>query len=460
VTLKIEKHIQEGHTARLIVEADDEIMDRYKRRAAARISARSKIPGFRPGKAPYEIVVRQFGEGAVTEEAVNLFVDSEYQKILEEAQIKPAAAGTLESVDSLTPPKFTFSIPLAPEVDLGDYKSVRHPYNWQEPGEEDLEAAIEDMRQTYAATETVDRPAGPGDYLLLDLTSDAPELNRTGFASLIREQSRDAEWPYPGFANELIGLKAGERKTIDHTFPNDWKVEELRNRPVKMEVNLKTVRGVSLPDLDDAFAKLTGAGETIDALRETVRKDVRARSQAAYDDDYFVELIEKVRKAATIKYHAHTVEHEEQHILENLSQRLAQQGMDLDTFFKVRKTTREKYIEQEVQPAARKRLERGLILDEIIRREGLGLDDQALDEEYRQTVDGLAMRGLDFSKLRGGRQGQKRLSEAIALDAANRVITRKALDLLKAIATGTYKPAEPPAPGEEEAKPAAAEAGS
>src|SRR5215471_21091617 len=120
-------------------------MNNYKRKAARKISQRGKIPGFRPGKAPYEMVVRNYGEQAVVEQAVDLMVDSEYSNILKEAAVEPGAAGSLESVDSLEPPKFTFRVPLAPEVDLGDYHSIRMPYEWTTPDESEVDKAIEDL---------------------------------------------------------------------------------------------------------------------------------------------------------------------------------------------------------------------------------------------------------------------------------------------------------------------------
>lgn len=440
--MNIEKQYQEDHSVKLIVEIDQEKMDTFKRRAATKISSRSKIPGFRPGKAPYEIVVRTFGEAAITEQAVDLLIDMEYSNILKEADVNPGASGTLESVDSLTPPKFTFRIPLAPEVDLGDYHSIRMDYEWKAPEEKDIEAALEDLRQRYAATESVNRAIETGDYVLLDAKSETPELNRIGFAAFVRSEDRDTEWPYNGFAKELAGLKPGESRTINHHFPEDWEVEELKGKEVEIEATIKTVRGVILPDLDDEFAKKTGAGETVEDLREAVKKDVEARSQGEYDDKYFVELVEKVREGATIKYHEHTIEHEGEHVLADLSSRLSQQNMDLETYFKVRETTREKFIEEEVTPVAKKRLERSLILDEIIRREKVQLDNDALDAEYNATLNALAMQGLDFSKLRGGRKGQKQLSQNIAMESASRVMTRKALDMLKSIAMGEYKPVE------------------
>ncbi len=440
--MNIEKQYQEDHSVKLIVELDQDKMNDYKRRAASKLSSRSKIPGFRPGKAPYDIVVRTFGDGAITEQAIDLFIDAEYSNILTEADVNPGAAGTLESMDSLQPPKMTFRIPLAPEIDLGDYHSVRMPYEWAAPGEKEVETALEDLRQMYSTTETVDRAIEVGDYILLDANSETAELNRTGFAAIVREEERENEWPYSGFAKELVGLKPGESKTIAHTFPEDWEVEELKGKSAEITATVKMVRGVLLPDLNDDFAKQVGAGETFEALKEAVKKDVEKRSQDAYDDKYFVELVEKIKEGATLKFHEHMLEHESEHVLQDLSQRLAQQNMDLETYFKMRNTTREEFIEQEIKPAAKKRLERSLILDEIISKEKIQIDNESLDAEYNEAVNGLIMQGMDFSKVRGGKKGQRELSQAIAMEAASRVMTRKALDTLKSIAMGEYKPVE------------------
>jgi len=440
--LKIEKVIEDGHQAKLIVEVEPEKMDVYKRRAARKISQRGKIAGFRPGKAPYDMVVRNYGEQAIVEQAMDLFVDSEYSNILKEAGKEPGASGAIESIDSLEPPKMTFRVPLAPEVDLGDYRSLRLPYEWTVPDEKEVDAAIEELRQMYATTENVEREAQVGDYVLVDVKSDITELNRTGFAAFIREEDRDTDWPYAGFARELIGLRSGDTKTVQHKFPADHDLEALQDKDAEMEVTVKTVRAVTLPELDDEFAKTTGTGETLDALREAVKKDVENRSKADYDDKYFVELIEKIKEGATLKYHEHTLEHESEHVLEDLSQRLAGQNMDLDTYFKLRNTTREQFIEEEVKPVAKKRLERSLILDEVVRKEKIEVDNESLDSEFNQTLNALSMQGLDFGKIRGGKKGQQRVAQAVAMESANRVLTRRALEMLKTIATGQYKTAE------------------
>ena len=437
--MKIEKTIEENHEAKLVVEIDPELMDKYKQRAARKISERGKIAGFRPGKAPYDMVVRTYGEQSIIEQAVDFLIDAEYSNILQEAAVKPGATGSLESIDSLEPPKFTFRVPLAPEVDLGNLHSLRVPYEWTAPDEAAVDRAIDELRQMYATTENVEREVQEEDYVLVDVKSETSELNRTGFAAYVRKEERDTEWPYNGFAKELVGLKPGDTKTIQHTFPEDWDVEELRGKETEMEVTVKTVRAVTLPELNDDFAKTVGAGQTVDELRAAVKTDVENRSKAEYDDKYFVDLIEKIKEGATLKYHEHALEHEGEHVLEDLSQRLGQQGMDLDTYFKMRNTTREQFVEEEVKPVAKKRYERSLILDEIVRSEKLEVDNASLDAEFNQTLSSLAMQGMDLTKLKGGRKRQQQVAQAVAMESANRVLTRRALEVLKSIAIGEYR---------------------
>jgi trigger factor len=438
--LKIEKQIQADHQARLTVELAPEQLDEFKHRAARKISQSSKIAGFRPGKAPYDVVVRTVGESAIKEQAIDIFVDEEYSEILKEAGIKPGASGTLDPIEDFDQSRFVFNVPLAPEVDLGTYHNLRQPYKWIAPGQKEVDKAIDDLRTMYGTTETVDRPVELGDYALLDLKSDTESLNRTGYATFIRKEPRDLEWPFPGFSKELVGLKPTDSRIIKHKYASDWEIEELQGKKVEIEATVKTVRSVILPDLDDEFAKKTGLGDNMEAVRLTVAKDVESRSQADYDDKYYEELIEKIKKSASIKYAPQTLEHESQHVLEDLSQRLAQQNMDLEAYFKVRNTTREKFIESDVLPVARKRLERSLIMEEIVRLEKIEIDNGSLDAEFNATVSNLSMQGVDFNKIRGGNQGKKRVAEALAVESANRLLTKRALEILKQIAVGEYQP--------------------
>ena len=129
-------------------------------------------------------------------------------------------------------------------------------------------------------------------------------------------------------------------------------------------------------------------------------------------------------------------------MINDLQQRLSQQKLDLETYYKMRNTDKDKFFAEEVEPVAKKRLERSLILDEIVRMEKIEVKNEELDAEFNDTLNALAQQGLDLGKVRGGKQGQQRLAQSVAMESANRVLTRHALDTLKAVATGEYKPKE------------------
>ena len=443
--MKFEKTIQEDHQAQVVVDVEPDQLEAAKRRAARKLAERGKIPGFRPGKAPYEVIRRYYSDEAIYEQAVDLLVDDVYPAMLKEADLNPAAAGTLEKLDKVDGtdlPKLTFKVPLMPEVNLGDYQSVRLPYEFSAPGEEKLDQALEELQQMYGTTETVEREIQEGDYVLLDLKSEKESLTRTGFATMIRKEDREVEFPFIGFARELLGMKAGDSKTISHEFTKDDKDEALAGQNVDIEVTVKTVRSMTLPELNDDFAKMVGQYENLDALKDALTKDIEVRARAEYDDEYYAQVVDKIKEGAAIKYASQTLNHEAEHVVEDLRQRLAQQKLDLETYYKMRSTDAAKFFEEEAKPVAKKRLERSLILDEISHQEKIEVDNEALDQEFNSTLVDLQMQGVNINKIRGGKQGQQRVAEAVAMESASRLLTRRTLERLKAIATGEHKPEE------------------
>ncbi len=453
--MKIETTPRDDHQVTLTVEVENERLESARRRAARRISERKTIPGFRPGKAPYEYVVRYVGEAAVTEEALDLLLDELYPQALDEAKIEAGAPGSLEKVEGLDEnrPVFTFTVPLAPVVDLGDYRAVRLPYDWQPPGEDKVEEALQELRQMYAKTETVTRPIEKGDFVMAEIKGvkagaaedEPPVIEQQSMPVFIRPEPREDEWPFPGFAHQLIGLQTGESKTFSHKFPKDHPDEKLRGAKVNFDVTVKIVRGTILPDLNDEFARSAGPFENLEALRDAVRASLSSRLKAEYDDDYFEQVLEKIRAGATIKYPPQMLEREIEDVLADLQARLAQQNMDLETFFKVRETTREKFIEEEARPVAVKRLERALILDEVVRREKIEVSKERLDASFKQTLDEYAASGELQRLMRGKSKPSRQLVDALARQSFDRAVVEQTLARLKEIASGEA----PEAPVEE-----------
>ncbi len=444
--MKIETHPRDDNQMTMIVEIEAEKMEGARRRAARRIAEKVKIPGFRPGKAPYDVVRRLYGDGVITEEAVEILVDEIYPEALKETKIEPAAAGQLENIESLEPPRFIFTVPLKPTVDLGDYKSVRQVYKFSAPGDDKLDEEIENLRRMYASTETVERPVKDGDYVLLDVVGkkakakedEAPLVEREGFAIVVRTDEKATEWPFPGFSVNLIGVAPGESKEFSYKYAKDFSDEALAGQNVKFKVTVKIVRGVNLPALDDEFAKKTGLGQKVEELRQRMRENLEAEARNAYEDEYFEQIIEQIKAGAAIKYPPQVLEHEVEHILEDVESRMKNQGIEgLETYFKMVGTTREKFIEEQATPTAIKRLERGLIMDEIARAEKVEIDNESLEAAFNNTWATLSMTDEEFAKrTKGGTKASREIVDAVAMDSANRLLTRRVLDRLKAIATG------------------------
>jgi len=216
-----------------------------------------------------------------------------------------------------------------------------------------------------------------------------------------------------------------------------------------------------MPELDDEFAKKSGLGQTIDELRARMRENLEAESRAEYEDKYFEELIGQIKAGATIKYPPQVLDHEMAHVVEDVEQRLKSQGIDnMDTYYKMVNITREQFIEEQARPVAQRRLERGLLMDEIARAEKVEVDEQALEQEFNNAWATLAMTDPEFSKrTKGGTRPTREMIDAVAMDSANRLLTRRVLDKMKSIASGAESEAAPAKKKTAAKKPAAKAAG-
>jgi trigger factor len=454
--LKIITEPRDDHQVTMTVTIEGAQMEGAKHRAARKLSERKSIPGFRPGKVPYDVVVHTFGEGAVVEEAVDLLLDEIYPDALAQAKIEPGASGSLEKMEDLDKePKFIFTVPLAPKVDLGPYLAIRIPYEWKDPGEDAVDNSLEDLRQMHAKTETVDRPIQQGDFVLVDITgtpttsseSAPPPMERKGLPVFIRQDPKEDEWPFRGFSKKLIGADANETVAITHKYSKDHKDESLRGITFKYDVTIKMIRGTILPEINDEFVKLLGPFENVQALRESVKANLASRSKSEYDDEFYNRLLEAIKSGAVIKYSPQTIDHEVPHVLEEIKTQLARQGRDMAAYLKTRDMTEERFIAEEARPTAIKRLERSLILDEIARVEKIEVSKEMLDTTFQQTFYDMAG-SADFQKyMKGKAQPPKQMINAVAMESANRAYLQQTLERLKSIATGSeLRPSDPSSP--------------
>jgi trigger factor len=264
---------------------------------------------------------------------------------------------------------------------------------------------------------------------------DLPVIKKMGNPVFIRPEEKSDEWPFNGFSKKLVGMNKDEVRTFTHKYPKDYKDENLSGISVKFEVKVSTIRGMILPELNDEFAKKVGNFETLAKLREMVQSNLTNQSKAEYEDDYFEKLIDDIKKLAKIKYPPQLLAHENEHVLEDLQRRLAEQNMELEVYLKMRGLDNEKFISEEVTPVAIRRLERSLIMDQIGLEEKIEVSEENLNLSFQQTWFEV-QRDEKYQKMTKKNKPSQKLMESIAMESASRAMIQQTLDRLKLIATG------------------------
>jgi trigger factor len=194
---------------------------------------------------------------------------------------------------------------------------------------------------------------------------------------------------------------------------------------------------MKLPELNDEFAKSLGNFESYDALVESIRSRLIERNKDSYDQKYFDELLNEITAQSVIVYPPQMLDDEVEHLLDHFKQDLAEQKLDIDAYLKLNNKDMDKFIEEELKPEAKKRLERSLVLEQVAKSENIQLSQEEISTELNATLSNL-QNTKDFQKL-NRKSNSQQLMNAMAVQAASRAMNRRVLDLIKSIATGEYQ---------------------
>jgi trigger factor len=431
--LKTEKTFTDDHQVRVRAEFEQETLEGFKHRAARKIAQKTHIPGFRPGKAPYNVVVAHVGEAAIMEDAIDLMLNDVYPQVLEQENINPYGAGNLEDIPSQEPPIFEFLIPLAPEAELGDVESLKKAYLPPVVTDSDVDDFILQVRRNRADIVPVEGAAKVGQlvYMTLEATDEKPVnpeeavlVKSSPQQTLIptSKEEKDSEWPYRGFARELIGKKAEDQVSLTHTFAEDASDSVFAGKTVRFDVNIQSVKELELPAIDEEFLTSMGGFTNEEDLRLAVRQKLESDRISEYDETYYLELVDTLRNGATLKYPPQMIKDEEDDVLHRIEHDLEHRGLDLDLYLKVRKIEKDQFIEEEVKQTAKDRLERSLVMDAISKKYDVTVTQQQLQEEVTAIINSLLMSGEYESTEK--ELGKKRFTEAISNNAATNALEK------------------------------------
>lgn len=358
-------------------------------KAFKKANAKAKIAGFRPGKAPKDIYLKHYGVESLFMDASNYCVEAAYNKMLEENKDLEIAAQPILDIRSIDEKyiEYVFTITLKPEVKLGKYKGLKVKKDKIEVTKEEIEEAINHMREHYKENVVKDGAVENGDVAVIDFEGFKDGVAFEGGKGENYSLEIGSNTFIPGFEEQLIGMKAGESKDINVTFPEDYHSEELKGQPVVFKVKVNEVKAVKVPELDKEFFEDLGM-EGIDskeALENQVKENITASKTTKAEDKYIDDLLEEISKSTEIDVPETMVNDEAERMVEQFGEHIKMQGISLEQFYQFTNSNKEALKEQYKEEAL-KRVKYRLIIEEIIKQEKIEVSSDEVDTEIDEIA--------------------------------------------------------------------------
>ena len=413
---------------RLTVEIPEEQVQQEMRRTAKRISRQINIPGFRRGKAPYNVILQRFGEETIRRETADELIEQAYRMALKQEEIIPYAPASL--VDSeLTPMRFVFTVPLPPVVELGDYRSLRIKPPTVRVSKKEVQEVLERLRVENAVLEPVeDRGAQPGDVVVIDVEGRAEDgqifLKDAEVQVLLDPES---EYPAPGFHQALEGMTVGEERTFRLKMPDGKPSEE-----AEFTVRLVRLFDRILPEIDDDLARTVGDYDNLKELQKEVKERIRRQKREEAEKEYAEQVLQAVVEQARIEYPPDALEEELDKLVEQFGRQVEREvRMRLADYLRAVGKSEEE-LREELRPQAEERLKRSLVLAEVVQAEGIEVSDEELEQRIAEISQAW---GDEADKVRERlrREDNRRI-------LLNNLLVEKVIDRLTAIARGEKVP--------------------
>ena len=365
---------------RLQVEAGPEVVQDAWEKAFKRVQKEARLPGFRKGKVPSNMIKLHFADDVRQEVARHLIPDV-YRQALQETKLRPVEEPDLKEVtlEEGAPLKFEAMVEIKPAITLGQYAGLTVKHAPKPFEEREVDEALEHLREQHAEFRTVERPADLHDLVIMDYTLTPEGMDartETGYGFLIGSGA-----VMPEVEEAVIGLAAGGERTARVRFPDDHRTEALRGKAGEAKVKVTEVKEKVLPALDDELAKTVGQFDTLDALKVEIRKGLQARREAENRQALEDAVTEAVLAGHPVEVPEALVLRQVGHLIEHTRERVRRQGMDPDKL----PWDYGKLLE-ELKPGAEKAVRRSLLLEAIAEKEGLDPTDADVDAEVEKIA--------------------------------------------------------------------------
>ena len=422
MTVKSCEKVEKSQVA-LTIEVNAAEFEAAVEKAYQKMRRKISVPGFRPGKAPRKMIERMYGAEVFFEEAINIAFPEAYEAAAEQEKLQIVGYPTVEMVGEVTKDGFTFkaTTPVYPEVTLGEYKGLKA----EKPEVKVLAADVDERLKALADRNTrlvsVDRAAKSGDTAVIDFEGFLDGKPFDGGKGENHNLELGSGSFVPGFEDQVIGMKAGEEKDIDITFPENYHAD-LAGKAVVFKVKVHEVKEKEVPALDDEFAKDVSEFDTLKDLKADLKKKITEERQKDADRAFEDALMEQVAANITADVPDAMVEGQARQFLENFKTQIVQQGIPYDQYMKMTGMDEKKLLEDAKEPALRQvRLD--LALAAIIKAENIEASDEEVEAEFQKLAD---QYGMDLEMVKKYLQADQ-IKDQVATQKAVAVVVDSAV---------------------------------
>ena len=381
MNVKVDK--QENSKVVLEFTMDKETFEKELDKAFHKNAKYFKVPGFRNGKVPRNVVEKVYGEGVLYETVIEDNVDDEYRKAVEDNKLEVVSKPELD-VKQIGKGKdliYTVTLFVKPEATVKKYKGLEVKKIDSKVSKKEVDAAIESDRQKNARVVSVDdRDLQKDDISTIDFEGFVDGVAFEGGKAENFELTIGSGQFIPGFEDQLIGMKIGEEKEINVTFPKEYHAENLAGKPATFKVKLISIKSKILPELDDEFAKDVSEFETLADYRKDVEKKVKKQKEESAKNQKEIAVIDKLVENTEVVIPESMIDDEVESMSNQFASNLAYQGLELKTYCMYMNTTEEEF-KKNLRPEAEKNVKLKLALDAIEKLEEIKVEAKEIDEK-------------------------------------------------------------------------------
>ena len=380
--------------------------------AVRHVAGHSRIPGFRPGKAPRAIVERFAGINRILDEATEILIERGYRDAIMKSDIVPLTSPKIEAKPIVEGEPYTFTalIPVPPEVKLGDYRGFTFEPTFEEPDDAKVEAVVNDLRDSYATlTPVTDRGAEMGDYAIIAFDGYRSDngLAIDGASSERMPIVLGSDRLIPGFEAQLVGAKVGDATTVEVTFPEDYQEAALQGVPARFDVVINDLRARVPPPLDDAFAAQVANVSDVAGLRAEILTRLKASAVDRGRHEFADKIVEFAMDGATVEIPDPLIEEEIDGLVDELARSIARQGLTFEQYLGAAGKSADE-IRGEMRERGERRAKTLLVLSAVAGAEGVEVPEELIDEEVERA--------------RPQTQGQRKLEAYLSSERGRRAI--------------------------------------